>query len=97
MSRTYPRLTAEELAQTGEALFGAHWREELARGFGLTDDRAIRAVEAGRMEAPLEWRARLIAIAQDVALRAMDLAATLLWRETHQYQQDENPPRARLV
>lgn len=81
---TFPALSADELAQAGEALFGADWRMPMARALGLPDDAAIRAVEAGRMEAPAEWRARLIATAQDTAVRAMDIAGVLLWRESEE-------------
>lgn len=76
-----PVLTSAELVRAGEALYGAHWRAELARAFGLADEAPIRAVEAGRVNAPLTWRAQLIALAQDAALRAMDVAGSLLWQE----------------
>jgi hypothetical protein len=75
-----PPLTALELASAGHTLFGTHWRAELAVRFDLPDDALIRAVEAGAAEAPSCWRARLIAAAQDMALRAMDAASALLWR-----------------
>ncbi len=75
---TFPVLTAEELVRTGEALFGAHWRSELARLLANGDEALLRAVEAGRQAAPQDWRALLIAASQDVALRAMDAASALL-------------------
>lgn len=77
----FPVLTAAELAQAGEALFGVEWRAPMARALGLADDAPLRAVESGAMAAPPEWRARLIETAQDAAVRAMDVAAALLWRE----------------
>ncbi len=79
----FPVLTADELAHAGEALFGAQWRAPMAHVLGLADEAQIRAVEAGAMAAPPEWRARLIATAQDAAVRAMDVAAALLWREVN--------------
>jgi hypothetical protein len=75
---TFPVLTAEELALSGRVLFGVHWRAEMARALGLADESLIRAVEAGREPAPDEWRARLIAMAQDLALNAMETASRLL-------------------
>ena len=74
----FPVLTAKELAAAGQALYGANWRMELARVFGLEDEALLRAVEAGRMEAPPDWRAHLIALAQDQAVRAMAVANALL-------------------
>lgn len=71
-------MTAEELVRTGEALFGAGWRSALAQLLADGDEALIRAVEAGRLAAPLPWRERLIAASQDAALRAMDAASALL-------------------
>jgi hypothetical protein len=94
---TFPALTAAELADAGQALFGVHWRGELARALGLADDSLIRAVESGRMEAPAEWRARLIAIAQDAALRAMDAASALLSYEIRSEEAAPGYATPRLV
>lgn len=84
---TFPVLTAEELVRTGQALFGAHWRSELARLLANGDEALIRAVEAGRHVAPQEWRALLIAASQDAALRAMEAASALLWTEVELEQE----------
>ena len=81
MRAEYFPLTARELAIAGRALYGADWRGELAAALDLSDEKLIRAVEAGMVEAPGSWRARLIALAQDAALRAMQAASSLLWRE----------------
>lgn len=75
---TFPALTAEELVRTGEALFGAGWRSAFAQLLADGDEALIRAVEAGRQAAPLQWRELLIAASQDAALRAMDAASALL-------------------
>lgn len=81
MRAEYFPLSARELVATGRALYGADWRGELAAALELSDDKLIRAVEAGQVEAPASWRARMIALAQDAALRAMQAASTLLWRD----------------
>lgn len=81
MRAEYFPLTASELVTAGRALYGADWRGDLTRALELTDDKLIRAVEAGMVEAPSSWRARLIALAQDAALRAMQAASALLWRD----------------
>lgn len=73
-----PPLTSAELAEAGQALFGAHWRMELARAFGLEEDGLVRAVEDGKVAAPADWRARLVMLAQEAALRALDTASSLL-------------------
>lgn len=82
----YSTLTPQELAATGRALYGAGWRAELARAFGVVEAEIV-GVESGRRPAPAEWRAKLIALAQDVALRALEAANNLLWREA----QTEDP------
>lgn len=74
-------MTAQELAAAGRALYGSNWRAELAHALGYADEALIVAVEAGKNPAPPEWRAKLIALAQDAALRAMDVASALIWRE----------------
>jgi hypothetical protein len=76
----YPLLSPYELAKTGQALFGPGWRAALAHGFGVNET-AIVSVESGNAQAPAEWRAQLIALAQDMALRALEAANTLLWRD----------------
>ena len=75
----YPSITPLELAAAGQALYGASWRNELSRILGV-DENDIVMVESGTVLAPREWRARLIALAQDRALRAMEMAADLMWR-----------------
>lgn len=92
-----PALTSEELARSGVALFGANWRAEMAGALGLSDDTLIRAVEKGRLAAPSDWRARLIAIAQDVALNAMETAGALLWFEHDQTQRPACAQSAALL
>lgn len=73
-------LTPRELAKTGQSLFGAGWRAAFAQAFAV-EEADIVAVESGRMPAPEEWRPQLIALAQDMALRALEAANELLWRE----------------
>jgi hypothetical protein len=75
-----PALTPQELAAAGEALYGAGWRAQLADAFGVPELDIVR-VERGQAAAPRDWRARLVMLAQDAALRALDAASTLLWRE----------------
>lgn len=87
-----PALTRVELAEAGQALFGAHWRAELARAFGLADETLIRAVEAGRAPAPAGWRAQLIVLAQDKALRAMEIAGSLLSPELDRWAEQAAQP-----
>lgn len=75
----YPLLTARELATTGQALFGPSWRAALAHAFAVTEA-DIAAVERG-LPAPREWRARLVMLAQEMAVKALDAASNLLSRE----------------
>jgi hypothetical protein len=81
MSAEHPSLTPLELAAAGQALFGVHWRGEVARRLGVTEAE-VRLIERGTMPVPPSWRARLIGLAQDVSLRAMQIAAELMWDET---------------
>jgi hypothetical protein len=74
----YPPITPQELAAAGQALYGAAWRCELSRILGV-DENDIVLVEAGTVLAPADWRARLVVLAQDRALRAMEMAADLMW------------------
>lgn len=76
----YPLLTSRELTKTGQALFGPGWRAALAKAFAVTEAEIV-AVESGRAAAPETWRAQLIALAQATALRAMETANDLLWRD----------------
>jgi len=85
-------LSPRELIEAGVALYGANWRSELARRLGLPDDSQIRAVEQGRLRAPAAWRGQIIALAQDAALRAMDVASSLIWRDRG--DEDALPARA---
>ncbi len=73
-------LSSRELVAAGEALFGAHWREELAERLGVTR-RYVLEVENNRITAPAAWRAELIALAQNLALQALETASNLLWGE----------------
>lgn len=95
----FPPLEPEELVCAGRALYGAHWRTELAAALGLADDTMIRAVETGVIRGPGAWRARLIALAQEAALRAMDTANALLCREEDQSSEgsDQDFPMDRAV
>jgi hypothetical protein len=81
MAPDHPSLTPLELVAAGQALFGLHWRGEMARRLGVTEAE-IRLIEKGVMAVPPAWRARLIGLAQDVSLRAMQIAAELMWDET---------------
>ncbi len=76
----YPTLTPLELTAAGQALYGADWRRALAAALE-TSEADIAMVESGRCAAPEDWRAKLIALAQDMALRALEAASTLLWRD----------------
>lgn len=75
----YPSLAPDELAAAGQALFGAGWRGELARALHVSEAEILR-VESGRVAAPENWRPELVALAQDMALRALETASNLLWR-----------------
>lgn len=89
----YPHLTPQELQAVGQALYGAAWRAELAHALGVAEVDVVM-IEAGRMAAPAAWRGKLVALAQDMALRALDVASTLLWRATaHAPDMDEAPPK----
>lgn len=76
----YPLLTSQELTETGQSLYGSDWRSALARAFAVTEAE-IAAVESGNTVAPEQWRAQLIALAQDMALRALEAANNLLWQD----------------
>jgi hypothetical protein len=76
----FPRLTPRELAAAGHALYGAGWRNALAHALNSTESEIVM-VETGCMPAPENWRALVVALAQDMALRALDAASNLLWRE----------------
>lgn len=67
------------------------WRRELALVFNVSETDIAR-VEAGCAEAPPTWRAELVALAQDMALRALETASTLLWRVAA--NEDEAPDYA---
>jgi hypothetical protein len=79
MGGDYPTLTPQELAAAGRSLFGESWRAELARAFDLSEA-DILAVESGAEAAPPQWRAKLVALAQDIAVRALETASSLMWR-----------------
>lgn len=75
----YSPLTPQELAATGQALYGPGWRAALAHAFAVTEAEIV-AVESGQAPAPEEWRVQLIGLAQELALRALEAANNLLWR-----------------
>jgi len=77
----FPDLAPHDLAAAGQALFGAGWRAETARALGVSE-REIARAELGLMTPPAEWRAKLIGLAQDQALRALETASNLLCPET---------------
>ena len=77
----YPLLMPQELAAAGQALFGDDWCASMARALGVTEAEVERVAD-GRIEAPDAWRPRLVALSQDMALRALETASTLLWRVT---------------
>lgn len=76
----FPPLSPHELAKTGQDLFGPGWRAAIAHAFGVTEAEIV-AVESGQTPPPDEWRAQLIGLAQDMALRALEAANNLLWRD----------------
>ena len=77
----YPALSAQELAASGHALYGAGWRATLAQALSVKESEIV-AVESGQAPAPAEWRAQLISLAQELALRALEAANNLLWQES---------------
>lgn len=83
-------LSPLELATTGLALYGAGWRTRLAAALEVSEDE-LALVERGLMAPPREWRAKLVMLAQDLALRAMEAANALLWCE----EVAESEPEAR--
>lgn len=86
----YSELTPQELSATGQALYGPGWRAALAHAFGVTEAE-IAAVESGRAPAPDEWRAQLIGLAQELALRALEVANNLLWRHLGSEETAQQP------
>lgn len=94
----FPSLTPEELATAGQTLFGPTWRGELARLFGVSEGEVTRA-ELGMQIPPHEWRAKLIGVAQDAALRALEIASNLLWVEGRAFSEavPVQPPLPRFV
>jgi len=77
----YPRLTPSELVSTAETLYGQRWRSALAEAFEVSEAEIVM-VESGRTIAPPQWRAKLIALAQELALRSLEAANNLIWRES---------------
>ncbi|MGE0741440.1 MAG: hypothetical protein AB7O98_08865 [Hyphomonadaceae bacterium] len=77
----HPVLTPQELIAAGQALYGGGWRSELACALGVSEQH-MALVEAGKLTAPVEWRGKLVVLAQDVAMRALDTASSPLWRVT---------------
>jgi hypothetical protein len=74
-------LSPYELTSAGQALFGASWRRDVARVLGVSEGEITRA-ELGLLTAPADWREKLIGLAQDSALRALETASNLLCPET---------------
>ncbi|MBL8536679.1 MAG: hypothetical protein JNM59_04685 [Hyphomonadaceae bacterium] len=77
----------------GRTLFGAGWRHELALRLGASEDHIVR-VESGVEPAPEAWRGKLIAMAQDFAVRALEVANALLASAAN--DADVAPPRPPL-
>jgi transcriptional regulator with XRE-family HTH domain len=67
----------QDVAAVGQILFGSGWRSELARVLGVSENEIVQ-VECGLASAPDDWRGKLIALAQDFAVRALEAANTLL-------------------
>jgi len=80
MRADYVPLSGRELASAGRALFGGRWREEIASVLGCSEA-FVADVEKGHVKAPAVWRALVIGIAQDAALRALETASNLLMGE----------------
>jgi len=93
-------MTPQELAAAGQALYGASWRRPMAKALGASE-KEIALVESGQTPAPAGWRAQLVALAQDMALRALEAASNLLWRDADPAAAGDPdpsyPPRARYV
>lgn len=86
----YSALSPSELARTGQALYGTSWRSALAHAFAVTEAEIV-AVESGQMSAPEDWRPQLIGLAQDMALRALEAANHLLWRDVGAEEPAQQP------
>lgn len=86
----YSVLSPHELAKTGLALYGPGWRTALAHAFGVSEAEIV-AVESGKADAPEDWRALLIGLAQDMALRALEAANSLLWRDVANEELAQQP------
>ncbi|MBC7768882.1 MAG: hypothetical protein H7124_08840 [Phycisphaerales bacterium] len=52
----------------------------MAAALGV-DERDVAMAEIGTYAPPAEWRAKLIALAQETAHRALQTAGNLLWRD----------------
>lgn len=91
----YSALSSSELAKTGQALYGPSWRSALAHAFAVTEADIV-AVESGKEMAPAEWRELLIGLAQDMALRALEAANHLLWRDVAAQEPAQQPLYAPL-
>lgn len=72
-----PPITPQELAATGEALFGRDWRETLMNILNASETE-FAMVECGKAQAPQSWRALLVSVAQEAAYRALEAASSLL-------------------
>jgi hypothetical protein len=90
----YPLLTSQELTTTGQALFGPGWRAALAHAFEVSQAEIV-AVESGKKAAPEQWRGQLIALAQDMALRSLEAANNLIWRD--EADEASQPPPRRIA
>lgn len=86
----YSALSSHELVKTGQALYGPGWRTSLAQAFGVSEAEIV-AVESGNAAAPTDWRELLIGLAQDMALRALEAANNLLWREVAAEEPAQQP------
>lgn len=72
-----PPITPQELAATGEALFGRDWRGALMNILNASETE-FAMVECGKTQAPHAWRGVLVSVAQEAAYRALEAASTLL-------------------
>lgn len=67
-----------ELAAVGRALYGPQWRAGLAADIGIGCEFEIQQMEAGRIEIPSWLRGALVALAQERAVRAIEVANSLI-------------------
>jgi hypothetical protein len=71
-----PVITPEELAEIGEALFGAQWQSDLSRSMGRSL-RSIVMLAAGERAVSREIAAEIAAVCQNRGRRILELAGQL--------------------